>query len=598
MKRKITLLCLAATTAVTMKAQVMLQENFTSTFNASAAGWTYQNNTPTTGQSWFQGNPSVFNAYNGAPADYLACNWASCGNNSSPETISNWLITPTVTLVNGGVLEFASRTSTNPATFPDRLEVYYSLGSGTNVGNTSTSLGTFSTLIVSVNPSLTTTGYPGTWTLYTNALTGLSGPTVGRIAFRYHVTNGGPASSAANSDFIGLDAVKYSVPCGVSVSSYTICSGGTATLSAIGGTTNTTYTWSPVSGSVSSIVVSPTATSVYTLSYSEGSNICPDKTATVTIGSQLSMNVVASANTVCLGSAATLSVISSATTYSWSTGATSPVITVTPTGASTTYSVGGLSGLCFGGNTIAISTVPLPTVTAVTSPSLSCPDSDATLTASGASSYVWDLSGSPATTNPLLVNAPSVSGVYTVGVKGSSAFGCVSNLTIINLTVVPSPTVVASISRSSACTNETVSLNASGANTYAWSGSTTSALASLIYTTGTVAGNKTFTLIGIDANGCSDTTNVTLSVSLCTGIEKVNGNGLEASAFPNPFTNELNLSGIVGKIEIYNALGQVVVSMSTNDSEKINTSELPKGAYILKAYAINAPVRTIKLLKN
>jgi hypothetical protein len=192
MKRKITSLLLVAGSMLTLNAQVMLQENFTAPFNPNTNGWSLQNLSGTPGQTWFQGNPQVFNAFNGANADYLACNWASTTNTTAPETISNWLITPVVTLKNGAILEFATRTTTNPANFPDRLEVYMSTaGNGVNVGNTSTSVGTFSTLLVSVNAALTPTDYPSAWTVYQATLTGLASPVTGRVGFRYQVQNGG-----------------------------------------------------------------------------------------------------------------------------------------------------------------------------------------------------------------------------------------------------------------------------------------------------------------------------------------------------------------------------------------------------------------------
>jgi hypothetical protein len=70
-------------------------------------------------------------------------------------------------------------------------------------------VGDFSTLLLSVNPNLATgiANYPNTWTQYTATVSGLAGPTSGRFAFRYHVTNGGP--NGANSNYIGIDTLSY-----------------------------------------------------------------------------------------------------------------------------------------------------------------------------------------------------------------------------------------------------------------------------------------------------------------------------------------------------------------------------------------------------
>ena len=160
MKLKFTSLLLLAGTVLSTKAQVMISEDFTSPFSAAASGWVRTNNSASPNGTWAQGTGTVFAAFNGGANDYYSVNFASTSA-STPATISNWLITPSVTLQNGGVLQFATRTTSNPASFPDRLEGYMSTGTGANVGTTPTSLGTFSTLLVSVNPSLTTTGYPG-----------------------------------------------------------------------------------------------------------------------------------------------------------------------------------------------------------------------------------------------------------------------------------------------------------------------------------------------------------------------------------------------------------------------------------------------------
>lgn len=170
------------------------------------AGWVGINRSTTLGTTnWFKGNPLVFNAQAGATDSYIGANF---NNTTGANTISNWLILPTRTLNNGDTFSFWTRTVDAPA-FPDRLEVRRSAaGASTNVGTTATSVGDFTTLLLSINPTLTTTGYPNVWTQYNLVLSGLpSGGVSGRFAFRYFVTSGGP--SGANSDFIGIDSVNY-----------------------------------------------------------------------------------------------------------------------------------------------------------------------------------------------------------------------------------------------------------------------------------------------------------------------------------------------------------------------------------------------------
>ena len=122
-------------------------------------------------------------------------------------TISNWLFTQVDTIKNGDTLSFWTRTVDGPA-FPDRLQVRLSTnGASTNTGVGSAGVGDFSTLLLDINPTLTTTGYPDAWTQYSINISGLAGPVSGRFAFRYFVTNVGPLGD--NSDFIGVDSVAF-----------------------------------------------------------------------------------------------------------------------------------------------------------------------------------------------------------------------------------------------------------------------------------------------------------------------------------------------------------------------------------------------------
>lgn len=191
-------------------------ENFDNISLLTGSGWLIQNNSaPLGANSWFQGTatsatpqPGPFNAYNGADNAYIAANYACTGNLG---TISSWLITPNRTFRNGDVFQFYTRKPTvgpGQTDYPDRLEVRLSTnGASTNVGTSATSVGDFSTLLLSINSLLVANVYPQTWSQYTITISGLPAPTSGRIAFRYFVTNGGLTGS--NSDYIGIDNVVY-----------------------------------------------------------------------------------------------------------------------------------------------------------------------------------------------------------------------------------------------------------------------------------------------------------------------------------------------------------------------------------------------------
>lgn len=181
-------------------------ENFDDITTLVGNGWFLQNNSAPIGtSSWFQGDNVVFPAHSGAPTAYIGVNFDS---GVGTATLSNWLITPNVLLFNGDTLRFYTRTLADPS-FPDRLQVRLSTnGASTNTGVTPNDVGDFTTLLLDINPGLTTTGYPNTWTQYTVTVSGLPMATSGRFAFRYFVTNGGPLGD--NSDYIGIDTVVYS----------------------------------------------------------------------------------------------------------------------------------------------------------------------------------------------------------------------------------------------------------------------------------------------------------------------------------------------------------------------------------------------------
>jgi len=86
-------------------------------------------------------------------------------------------------------------------------------GDSANVGATATSVGDFTNLLLDINPTYTTAGYPTNWTQYTVTISGLSSPMMGRLAFRYFVENGG--SGGTRSNYIGIDnlSIDNYIPC-------------------------------------------------------------------------------------------------------------------------------------------------------------------------------------------------------------------------------------------------------------------------------------------------------------------------------------------------------------------------------------------------
>lgn len=205
---------------------VIFHEAFDSLNVELANGWKAINksNPLGTGQ-WLQGN-SFSSAYNGPSTSYAEVNYTST---DSVGTISNWLLTDTMTLENNDTVTFYTL-SYNAYLYRDNLECRLSaMDTSHNVGANDTTVGDFSTLIVAVNPNYDSLSYPSilgsgslhTWKQFKGAVSGLSAPTKCRLAFRYYVPNGGYAG--AHSSTIGIDelnVIRY-VPAGISENAIT-----------------------------------------------------------------------------------------------------------------------------------------------------------------------------------------------------------------------------------------------------------------------------------------------------------------------------------------------------------------------------------------
>ena len=153
----------------------------------------------------------------GADNSFVLVNYASTTTTTTNgKTISNWLFSPVMNLQNGDVVTFYTRigkySPTNTASFADNLQVRMSTHGTSTVDPSGgpTSLGDYTNLLVEVNPNLDLTSYPASWTQYSYTVSGLTGPTDCKIAFRYYVTHAG--INAANGDIIGVDTFSVDRP--------------------------------------------------------------------------------------------------------------------------------------------------------------------------------------------------------------------------------------------------------------------------------------------------------------------------------------------------------------------------------------------------
>lgn len=281
----------------------------------------------------------------------------------------------------------------------------------------------------------------------------------------------------------------------ISSSTNQTCLGKTATLTASGALT---YTWS--NGVINGQSFFPTGTTTYTVI---GQNGCGTSNAVTTITvSPLPVTVLSSPTLICVGSTATLTAAGPATTYTWTPlNLSGGNVIVSPT-TTTIFSVAASDGTCAGSATVVLAVNPIPTLAIVSSASLVCEGYPVTLTASGALTYTWSpivANGSTITANP--------SGPTLYSVSGSNSLGCVSSANQAILTT-PSPTLNISATSTVACVGGTVSLSASGANTYSWNSGPTTQVIVVSPIVSTV-----YTVVGTFTNGgCTTIKSVSISV--------------------------------------------------------------------------------------
>lgn len=275
--------------------------------------------------------------------------------------------------------------------------------------------------------------------------------------------------------------------------STTICPGSSVTLTATGGGT---YSWSTGSTN-SSITVNSAGTFTVTVTNANSCTATASQQVSVQ-SSQASITANGSTN-ICQGQSVTLTA-SQGQSYQWSNGQTSQSITVNSAGAYlvTVTAQGGCTATASQG--VTVNNSPTASIN-VNGPTALCGGQTTSLTAGGGGTYNWS-NGS--TSANIIVNAP---GTYTVTVTGNG--GCTATASqVINSSNGPTALITPSGS-TNFCSGGSVTLTASGGNTYSWNnGSTNAAI--------TVSASGIFTVTVTDANGCSATAQQTVVVTVPT----------------------------------------------------------------------------------
>jgi hypothetical protein len=361
----------------------------------------------------------------------------------------------------------------------------------------------------------------------------------------------------------------------VTVNNGTICSGYNFTMNPSGGTS---YTFTAISGTVSN-VVSPNTTANYSISASNAAGCVSGTPAVVNVSVNPSPTITAVSGTVCSG--LTYSILpTGANTYSLNAVASTSVGTVTPASTSSYVVAGTGTNGCVSPTTnvasINVSVVANPVVTAVAASTAICIGQATTvLTGGGANTYTWS-NNSVASTS--IAVSPTSTTVYTV--TGTNTLSCSSTNTV-SLLVNPLPVLSTIPASTFICVGGNASILVNGANTYVWN--TTSTLNTInvnpIVTT-------TYTAVGTNTNGCTNTITAAVNVntititassntSICTGQSApLTANGAVTYTWNSVFAFQ-NITVTPSVNTVYNVAATDVNGCFHTRSVSINLYALP-----------------------
>lgn len=189
-----------------------------------------------------------------------------------------------------------------------------------------------------------------------------------------------------------------------------------------------------------------------------------------------------------------------------------------------------------------VDTTSIITVSSIAAPSVSagadqtvCGGINVTLTASGASSYVWN-NGTSTSTLTISTGTNASTNAYVVTGTDAST-GCTKKDTVI--VIVNGLPQINAGNDFNACNNTQISLSASGGLTYTWTNNVIDGQTFFLTQT------TTFTVNGTDANGCSNSDQITVNISSAPTVTL--GNDIEVceNEAPVQVSASTNQGGLV-----------------------------------------------------
>gem|GEM_PF-2017256 len=377
-----------------------------------------------------------------------------------------------------------------------------------------------SSVTLSANASVGSSPYTYTWS--TGAVpSNSSTPSVvitTNTTYSVSVTDN-KGCTATSSVSVGMNALPT-----VTAGGGTICKGNSTNIKAGGANT---YTWSNELGNGISQTVNPTTSTTYTVTGTDNNGCTNTANAIVIVNPLPTANAQSSAASVCNGSSATLNANAGAGTspytYAWTTGAipaniASPSAIIT---SNATYIVTITDkNNCTVTSSVTIAMNPLPIANAQSSDAVVCKGSSVTLSANasvGSSpyTYTWSTGAVPSnsSTPSVVITTNTTYSVSVTDNKGCTATSSVS----VGMNALPTVTA----GGGTICKGNSTNITAGGANTYTWSNGLGNSTPQTVNPTT----STTYTVTGIDNNGCTNTANAIVIVNPLPTTPTITQNG-------------------------------------------------------------------------
>ncbi|MCH2231103.1 MAG: PKD domain-containing protein [Crocinitomicaceae bacterium] len=275
---------------------------------------------------------------------------------------------------------------------------------------------------------------------------------------------------------------------------------------------------------------------------------------------------------VCDGEVVSLSG-SGANTYAWDNSITNGIPFVQLIGTVTYTLTGTDVNGCVNTDQVDITVNPLPNVIAGVDQQM-CMGSAVALSGSGASSYLWD----NGVTDGVPFGQPVGTVTYTV--VGTDANGC-QNIDDVNVTVYALPTISAGADMV-ICDGASVALNGAGGTVYLWDNGVLDGVP-FVPSLGTL----TYTVIGTDANGCSNFDDVDVTVNALPVVSAgssqqecenfmvtLSGVGADSYVWNNGVLDGIPFNAPVG-LTTYTVVGTDINGCSNSDQVDVEIYGLP-----------------------